>query len=172
MENTVTKIFATISFILLVSTFSNGQNVKENTLIFEDPTNNNDQFNGFFSYRFDRDYKSEQSINLIMFKVYKDGHIDSIKNWGNLDKNVESDVYKIIIQSEPCWKFTKSSFEYKWVLFPFFNGDPSKLKPSKAYSLYRSVYEQLALIRQYIGPDFSNVYLSYPKKASYIIVEE
>lgn len=172
MENTVIKIYTTILFILLVSTFSNGQNVQENTLFFEDPINNNNEFNGFFSYRFNRDYNSEHSITLIIFKVYRDGHIDSIKNWGNLDKNVDSEVNRIIMQSEPCWKFNQSSFEYKWVLFPFFNGDPSKLKPPKAYSLYRSVFEQFALIRQYIGPDFSMVYLSYPKKASYIIVEE
>lgn len=172
MGNTVIKIFSTCLFILLTITFSKGQNVKENTLFFEDPINKNNEFNGFFSYRFNRDYNSEHSITLIMFKVYNDGHIDSLKNWGNLDKNVESEVYKIIMQSEPCWKFSSNSSTFKLIIFPFFNGSPSKLTPPKAYSLYRSVYEQLALIRQYVGPDFSNIYLSYPKKASYIIVEE
>jgi hypothetical protein len=172
MENTVIKTFTTSLLILLSLTFCNGQSVKENMLFFEDPINKNNEFNGFFSYRFDRDYNSQHSITLIMFKVYNDGHIDSIKNWGDLDKNVESQVYKIIMQSEPCWKFRSNSSTFKFVIFPFFNGSPSKLSPQKAYSLYRSVYEQLALIRQYVGSDFSNIYLSYPKKASYIIVEE
>ena len=121
MGNTVIKIFSTCLFILLTITFSKGQNVKENTLFFEDPINKNNEFNGFFSYRFNRDYNSEHSITLIMFKVYNDGHIDSIKNWGNLDKNVESEVDKIIMQSEPCWKFSSNFSTFKFIIFPFFN---------------------------------------------------
>lgn len=161
-----------IGFAFLMISFSGiCQSSEKETFQFVDPTAPKNSFVSFFSKRFNVNLILKPSITLIIFKVHKDGHIDNIKNWGNLENNVEQEISRVIMKSEPCWRFNSSKAEYKWVIFPFFNGNPFEIKGGSGRNFHTSLYEQFCLVSQYLGPDFSNIYLSPPKTVSRLFLD-
>ena len=160
------------AILFLILSFTGvSQSSEKSTLKFDDPTNNKNSFVDFFANRFNVNLILKPSITLFVFQVHRDGHIDNIKNWGTLEKDVEQEVSRIILKSEPCWRFSSNSEEYKWVIFPFFNGNPYELKGEDGRFLQRSLFEQFSLVTRFLGTDFSSVYFSPPKTIFSLFLE-
>lgn len=159
--------------VLLLFSFPGiSQSFDDNTLKFDDPTNHQNSFVDFFNNRFDVNLILKPSITLILFQVHKDGHIDNIKNWGTIEKEVEQEISRIILKSEPCWLLNSTSEDYKWVIFPFFNGNPYELKGDDGRYLQTSLYEQFSLISRFLGPNFTSIYLNPPKTISTLFLDQ